>query len=65
MDVLLTPMQAAKVLGVSTSTLACWRSTRRYPLSWVRVGTRVRYRQADLEKFMEARAERPKGMADA
>lgn len=65
MNALLTPAQAAKVLGVSTNTLACWRSTRRYSLAWVRVGSRVRYRQADLEKFLEARAETPQAAAYA
>jgi excisionase family DNA binding protein len=55
MNALLTPAQAAQVLGVSTNTLACWRSTKRYPLTYLRVGSRVRYRQADIERFLERR----------
>ncbi|MEX2151281.1 MAG: helix-turn-helix domain-containing protein [Steroidobacteraceae bacterium] len=57
MDTLLTPIQAAKILAVSTNTLACWRSTKRYPLPWVRVGNRVRYRQTDLDRFITARSQ--------
>lgn len=57
MNMLLKPEQAAQVLGVSTNTLACWRSTKRYPLPWIRVGNRVRYRQADLEGFIAARSQ--------
>jgi excisionase family DNA binding protein len=57
MDTLLTPAQAADFLGVSTNTLACWRSTRRYPLAYVRVGSRVRYRESDIERFLRTRAE--------
>lgn len=64
-DTLLTPAQAARFLGVSTNTLACWRSTKRYPLVWVRVGTRVRYRHRDLERFLDARAQRPSAVAYA
>jgi excisionase family DNA binding protein len=59
MEVLLTPTRAAELLGVSTNTLACWRSTKRYPLGFVRVGARVRYRVSDLERFINSRAEKP------
>jgi excisionase family DNA binding protein len=57
MDALLTPEEAANHLGVSINTLACWRTTMRYPLAWVRIGNRVRYREADLERFIESRAQ--------
>lgn len=57
MDTLLTPEQAARFLGVSVNTLAAWRVNRRYPLTWIRVGNRVRYRQADLERFIVARSQ--------
>lgn len=59
MDALLKPARAAALLGVSTHTLASWRMNKRYSLTWIRVGTRVRYRQADIEQFLEARAQRP------
>lgn len=48
---LLKPQDVADRLGVSTATLATWRCTKRYPLSYVKVGRFVRYRIADLEAF--------------
>ena len=52
---LLTTDQAAEFLSIRPQTLAVWRTTRRYDLPWITVGRRsVRYRFADLEKFVEA-----------
>jgi excisionase family DNA binding protein len=48
---LLTPTEVAERLGVSTATLATWRCTKRYPLTYVKVGRLVRYRIADLDAF--------------
>lgn len=48
---LLTPQEVANRLGVSTTTLATWRCTKRYPLPYVKVGRLVRYRQADVDAF--------------
>lgn len=33
-------------------TLAVWRSTHRYPLSFVKIGRAVLYRRKDVEKFL-------------
>jgi excisionase family DNA binding protein len=57
MDVsrLLSPAEVAACLGVSQHTLAVWRCAKRYPLPYVKVGARVRYRQADLDAFLNAR----------
>lgn len=44
---------AAEILGVRPQTLACWATTGRYPLPFVRIGRRVKYRLADLEAFIE------------
>lgn len=52
---LLTPAQAAETLGISTGTLAIWRSTRRYPLRYIKVGGKVRYRRSDIDSFLELR----------
>jgi excisionase family DNA binding protein len=51
--VLLTRVQAAHYLGVSPRTLAVWKSTGRYNLPCVRIGRLVKYRQADLDAFIE------------
>lgn len=46
---------AAVLLDVTTDTLAVWRSTKRYNLPYVKVGSKVRYREADLVKWLESR----------
>ena len=48
---LLKPQDVADRLGVSITTLATWRCTKRYPLAYVKVGRLVRYRIADLDAF--------------
>lgn len=50
-DPLLTPQEVADRLGVSPTTLATWRCTKRYPLAYVKVGRLVRYRAGDVEAF--------------
>jgi excisionase family DNA binding protein len=57
-QVLLTREQAAEFLGVSINTLAVWASTKRYALPVVKVGRSVRYRQSDLDQWLEARTVR-------
>jgi len=52
---LLSPADAAAYLGVTVGTLEVWRCTRRYPLSFVKVGRLVRYRRAALEAFIVSR----------
>ncbi|HCJ7658253.1 TPA: helix-turn-helix domain-containing protein [Pseudomonas aeruginosa] len=52
---LLTPDQVAATLGLSHRTLAAWRSSRRNPLPYVKVGTRVRYRRQDVAAWLESR----------
>ncbi len=52
---LLTPEQAAQLLGVEITTLAVWRCTRRHNLPFVRVGRLVRYDREDLRAWIEER----------
>ena len=52
---LLSASDVATLLGVSISTLAIWRCTQRYPLPYLKVGRLVRYRRADIEKFLVER----------
>lgn len=49
---LLTPKQAAEVLGVPEGTLAQWRSQRRGPAFIKLEGRLVRYRARDLEGYI-------------
>ena len=50
-----TPKQAAQILGVSEETLAVWRCTKRYPLSYIKMGRKVFYRANDLIDFINQR----------
>lgn len=52
---LLTPEEAAEILGISPGTLTVWRSTGRYNLPYVKVGRAVRYRPSDIDAFIEGR----------
>lgn len=61
---LLTPAEVAERLGVSTTTLSTWRSTKRYALAYVKVGRLVRYRLADVEAFENARRQEVAGNDD-
>lgn len=50
---LLTVQQAAERLGLAPHTLNIWRCSKRYGLAYVKVGRAVRYREADVERFIE------------
>jgi len=52
---LLTPEQAALVLGLSAKTLATWRSTGRHSLPFIRCGARIRYHRNDLVQWLRSR----------
>ena len=54
-DDLLTDIETANFLRVKPHTLRVWRSARRHTsLRFVRVGSLIRYRYADLKAFVEA-----------
>ena len=46
---------AAAYLGLKPTTLQYWRSRGAVQLPFVKMGSRVFYRQADLDSFLEAR----------
>ena len=54
-DPLLSEQQAAAHLGVQPTTLQVWRSTRRYALTYIKVGRLVRYRLSALDAFLASR----------
>ncbi len=58
---LITPEEAARLLGVRTSTLAAWRTLGRYNLPYVKIGAKVRYRLEDIEAFIERRTRQHTG----
>lgn len=60
---LLTPEEAALHLGVSSRTLATWRSTGRHGLPYIKVGARVRYRRQDLDTWLTSRMQEHTGQS--
>ncbi|MBA2654418.1 MAG: helix-turn-helix domain-containing protein [Gammaproteobacteria bacterium] len=56
LEKLLTPQEAAHILGISAGTLEVWRSTGRYDLRYIKVGRRVMYRAQDVQAFIEKRS---------
>ena len=52
---LLTRKEAAELLGLKVQTLGCWACTGRYGLPMVKVGRSVRYRRADLGRWLASR----------
>lgn len=51
---LLTTDQVANALGLSSRTLAAWRSSRSNSLPYVKTGSRVRYRSQDVVAWLES-----------
>ena len=60
---LLTPEEAAAIIGVKVTTLGVWRATRRYDLPYVKAGHLVKYRQQDIADFLERRTITPRATA--
>lgn len=51
-DTLMSRKEAAEYLGVKEQTLACWATTKRYDLPYIKIGRLVKYRRADVERFI-------------
>lgn len=60
-SVLLTPKETAKLLHVTVGTLAVWRSTRRKPLAFIKMGWRIFYRPESVQSFILAQEDRGDG----
>ena len=59
MNKLLTRKQAAAYLQVAPRTLSNWKSNGSRYLPCIKVGSSVRYRQQDLDDFVEANVVNP------
>lgn len=57
MEQLLTPREAAEVLNVSTRTI--YREGERGNLKKIRVGSRLRFRMEDIQKYIADAEEAP------
>ena len=55
-DALISLPELAAYLGVPVATIYQWRHHHRGPASY-RVGRHIRYRQSDIEYWLEARRE--------
>lgn len=52
---LLDEKTAAEFLDLKPGTLSVWRSTGRYAIPFLKIGSRVRYKRADLECWLASR----------
>jgi hypothetical protein len=64
-DELLTAKEAATKLHVEVNTLAVWRCHKRYPLRYVKIGSKVFYRASEIERFLEARTVESPGVVES
>lgn len=51
----LTTTEAAELLCISPKTLNTWRSTGRYAIPHLKIGSKVRYRKSDLIAWLDGR----------
>ena len=61
----LTPKQTAQLLNVPEATLSVWRCTNRVVLPFFKLGHHVRYRRADLERFITGNLRNVAGGSEA
>jgi len=54
---LLSRKEAAAYLGITAQTLAEWHRSKRYPIPVVKVGRLAKYRQADLDAFVNSQVD--------
>lgn len=52
---LLDNSQAAAYIGVTPRTLEVWRAVRRHSIPYIKVGRLVKYRRADLDRWLASR----------
>lgn len=55
---LLDDQRAAKILGIAKGTLAVWRYKGKGPV-YLKIGSNVRYRFSDLQKFIDSKICKP------
>lgn len=52
---LLSTPEAADYIGARPHSLEIWRASGRYRIPFVKVGRLVKYRRADLDRWLESR----------
>ncbi|UVJ44989.1 helix-turn-helix domain-containing protein [Pseudomonas sp. LS1212] len=58
-DERLTHKATAAYIGVTENTLNTWRCTQRFPIPYIKVGSKVYYWRRDLDAFLESQTVRP------
>lgn len=53
-DLIITPAEASKLLRTPEATLSKWRSTGDHNIPYLKIGRNIRYRTADLKKWLDA-----------
>ena len=53
-DLLLLPKTVASILCVTVQTLSSWRCSGKYDLNFVKIGSKVLYRQSDVLAFIDS-----------
>lgn len=56
---LLDQKQAAEYLGVTVGTLDTWRSYGKHNIPFLRLGSRIKYRKEDLDKWIKSHIVQP------
>ena len=51
---LMSRREAAKYIGVAEQTLAVWKCNKRVDIPVIQVGRLIKYRRADLDRFLNA-----------
>ena len=58
-DCLMNTKETAIYLGVKEGTLAVWRTNKTYPIPYIKIGSHIKYRKSDLDKWIEDRTVSP------
>ena len=65
MNTLLTPEELARMLGLSVQTIYNRRHNGAHLPPALKLGNQIRYRQSDVERWLDARYEQPSVLMDA
>jgi len=49
-----TPKKTANILAVTGQTLSVWCCTKRHSIKYVKIGSKVFYRENDIQAFIES-----------
>ena len=54
---LLTPEEVSQIIGITPESLSVWRCTARYQIPYIKIGSRVRYRESDIMNWLNQRTQ--------